>query len=101
MFPYHPDRYAARSPAARSLLACPQRGHDAVSVARPVLSGHEAMMTARHGENGKMSWAKRRDRKMGGKPFGISGKTGRDEERDGWQDGMRTRRETRRKTRRA
>lgn len=49
------------------------------------------------GENGKMSWTKRRDRKTGGKPFGTSDKTGRDEERDGRQDGMRTRRETRRK----
>lgn len=50
------------------------------------------------GENSKMSWTKRRDRKTGGKPLGTSGKTGRDEERDGRQDGMRTRRETRRKT---
>ena len=33
----------------------------------------------RHRENGKMSWTKRRDRETGGKPFGISDKTGRDE----------------------
>ena len=46
----------------------------------------------RHGENGKMSWAKRRDRKTRGKPFDTSGKTGRDEERDDRRDGMRTRR---------
>lgn len=40
-------------------------------------------------ENGKMSWTKRRDRKTGGKPFGTSGKTGRDEERDGRRDARR------------
>ena len=34
------------------------------------------------GENGKMSWTKRRDRKTGGKPFGTSDKTGRNEERN-------------------
>lgn len=63
VLPYHPDGLASRPPpwrascflrfadhslrlAARSFLACSLRGHDAVSVARPVLSGHEAMMTA-------------------------------------------------------
>lgn len=50
------------------------------------------------GENGKMSWTKRRDRKTGGNPFGTSRKTGRNEERDDEQDGMKTRRAARRKT---
>ena len=84
-YPYHSD-----GRAARSLRACPPQEREAVSVARPALSGHEAMRTARttrHGENDETSWTKRRGGKMGGKPFGTSDKTGRDEERDGRRDG--------------
>ena len=84
VFQYHPDRYASRSPAARSLIAYPlrgRRGSDAASV--PVLR-HPVMRRRERqgvGENGKMSWTKRRDRKTKGKSFGNP--TRRDETRTG------------------
>ena len=66
--------------------------------ARPASSGHEAARTAKHGDNDEMSWTKRRGRKTGGKSFGTSGKTGRDENETMRRGNMRTRRAARRKT---